>query len=64
MAQIAPWSVQIYVNGKLWRRINNVRDNGRFRALKRYLHTRGINKCIINYYLNGVFQYQEKHVES
>jgi len=61
------FSIQVYSAGTLILRMNNVRSNGNFRALKRYLDMRinsGLYKSplTINLYYQGVFQRQIKYV--
>lgn len=53
----APYNVTIFVKGRLVRSINNVRSNGNFRALRRYLTPR-YPVATINLYYQGVFQRQ------
>jgi len=60
------FSIQVYSAGKLVLRLNNVRSNGNFRALKRYLNGKAKvynwkNPLTINYYYKGVFQHQDKY---
>jgi len=60
------FSIQVYSSGKLVLRMNNIRSNGNFRAIKRYLDQR-INSgrykspLTINLYYQGVFQRQIKN---
>lgn len=60
------FSIQVYSSGKLVLRMNNIRANGNFRAIKRYLDQR-INSrrykapLTINLYYQGAFQRQIKN---
>lgn len=57
MSVSAQYSVVIFVNGRKVQTLTNVRDNGGFRALKRYLTSR-YPIATINLYYQGVFQRQ------
>jgi hypothetical protein len=59
MSVPALYSVQIFVGGKKVATLSNVRNNGGFRALKRWLIPR-FPRATINLYYQGVFQRQIK----
>jgi hypothetical protein len=57
MSTQAQFSVTIWVNNRKVKTINEVRDNGNFRALRRYL-SRLYPICKVNLYYQGIFQRQ------
>lgn len=62
MATVGKFNVSIYKNKKLVRYLSNVRDNGRFRALRRYLDLT-YGDCIVNLYDRGKFIRQVKYTK-
>jgi len=68
MATEALWSVQIFPKDRrvLQRNkdritLNEVRDNGNFRALKLYIMRYQLRPCKVNFYYRGAFVKQERY---
>jgi len=57
MSVPAQYSIQVFVKGKKVATVSNIRNNGNFRAIKRWLTPR-FPVATINLYYQGVFQRQ------
>jgi hypothetical protein len=60
MGSFADWSVSIFAGGKFQCKVDFVRDNRHFGALKDWLRKKQWNAVVINFYYQGSFMYQEK----